>query len=414
MHRLSLILFAVALFASALLFSATAPADDEPLVASERELVLRHLLTGELAAEKAVELVVPQVGIAPLQIRWLVDNGQEVAAGDPIVELDSSALSSNLEQLDSNLAQAQLALEAAVSRAGSEIAQAEFEVRQRRAALDKAVIAAEVPEELQAARDIDRLRLEVEKSELELAEAERDLEAKRVTAEANVEIERLNVRKATQKLELARQGTEQLVLRAPRDGVAVIQRNGSEDRLWQVGDNTFPGWSLVRLPDMRSLLVRARLFDVDDRTIAPAMTAEVILDAYPTVALAGRVRSIDRIAREGRGRSRTRSFTVVVDLEALEESFPERSRLLPGMSALVVVEQRVEQSRSGGLPVVAPRVALEIEGDGSAKAHLADGPPRDVVLGPCGPLECVVEEGLDAGTRLRPARPVASDGEGDS
>jgi HlyD family secretion protein len=375
-----------------------------PLRVEQRPLVVRHLLSGRLVAEQAVELSVPEVGVGPIAIRWLAATGSEVKAGDPVVELDNSGLVSNLEQLDTNLVQALIALDSAQTRTASQVAEAEFEARKKSAAVDKARIAADIPDSLKAARDFEKLQLELAKAELELAEAERTLDAKRRSAEAAVEIEQVNVRKAEQKLEHARSGADSLSLTATRDGIVVIQENRREDRLWQEGDMTFPGWTLARIPELSSLIVSARLFDVDDGSIEPGMPATITLDPFPELELEGEVRSIQPIARQAR-RSLTRAFEVIVDLQG-----PDPARMRPGMSAKVVVAERIEWGRGGDPPLLAPREALHFEADGSARARLADGSSQSVTLGPCSATACIVEEGLELGDRLTRLLPFAEGG----
>src|SRR6185503_1645588 len=41
----------------------------------------QYLLSGELVAERAIDLVAPDVGIRPLEIRQVVENGAQVTAG---------------------------------------------------------------------------------------------------------------------------------------------------------------------------------------------------------------------------------------------------------------------------------------------------------------------------------------------
>jgi hypothetical protein len=52
--------------------------------------VSTHLLTGELIAQRSVAITVPDVGIRPLEIRWMIENGATVAAGDLLFELDNT------------------------------------------------------------------------------------------------------------------------------------------------------------------------------------------------------------------------------------------------------------------------------------------------------------------------------------
>ncbi len=66
----------------------------------------RILLTGELVAERADRLTVPMTRLWQLSIRWLAEDGSEVAEGDRLVEFDDSALLSEVEQKRLKLKQA--------------------------------------------------------------------------------------------------------------------------------------------------------------------------------------------------------------------------------------------------------------------------------------------------------------------
>jgi multidrug efflux pump subunit AcrA (membrane-fusion protein) len=102
------------------------------------------------------------------------------------------------------------------------------------------------------------------------------------------------------------------------------------------------------------------------------------------------VEEVTPVAQEVGRRSQRRGFQVTV---SIEEADAERMR--PGMSVKVDVEVR---SLEGALLV--PRSALDLASE-PPRALLRGGGEAEVRLGPCGALECVVEEGLEEGARLR-------------
>ena len=89
-------------------------------------------------------------------------------------------------------------------------------------------------------------------------------------------------------------------------------------------------------------------------------------------------------------RSLRRSFRVIVDLD---KTYSERMR--PGMSVKVEVEAfRLPET------LLAPRGGLDLEAEPPI-ALLQGGDNREVRIGPCNALDCVVEDGLSDGERLR-------------
>jgi hypothetical protein len=154
------------------------------------------------------------------------------------------------------------------------------------------------------------------------------------------------------------------------------------------------------------MIVRARLFDVDDGVIEPGAPAAVILDAFPELVVGARIRHVDPMALERDSGSTTRIFWVTVDLLELDAE-----RMRPGMSAKIVVERRAagggERRSDGGTrpdaavdPLVVPRSSLDLADPAKPRVLLASGSWRDVALGPCDPLRCVVEAGVEEGERL--------------
>lgn len=356
------------------------------------------LLTGELEAARAVQLVVPQTPSWRVDIRWLAEDGTAVEKGDRVIELDNSEFVNDLEDKERSLQEKLSELERQEAEALDQIGQKEFAVTRAEAELKKARIQAELPEGIVPRQELADLRLELEKAEGELEKARAELRSERESSEADLEIQRIEIEKARREIEVARASIEELTLEAPTDGLFLVETLRREDRKIQVGDTVWAGLTVGTIPDLSSLRVRARLPDVDDGRVLPGMDARVALDAYPDETLDGEVTQVTPIAREEGSESLRRFFDVEV---ALAESDPER--LIPGMSARVEV---VRATREDALLV--PRVAVVRDGvgrqgdgtDGETWVLRADGERMPVRLGPCGPLECVVEEGLEEGMDL--------------
>ena len=294
----------------------------------------RHVLAGQLVAADSLAFAAPNVNIHPLQIRWLVEDGRRVAAGDRIVEFDNTSLVTQLETLETQVEERETELEVAAALAAAQIAEARFAVLSAQVQRRKAEIEASIPEDLTSAMDYANLQLELDKAVLEESEAERALEAARETATADVDIKRLAYDRAVREQRLARDRIAQLELVAPRPGVVILQENRQEDRVFQMGDSSHVGAVIARLPDLESLRVEADLYDVDDGLVVVGMKAIVTLDAFPREQLVGRVSRVEKLARQASRRSRRRVFLVGVDLPGLD-----RERSLPGMSARVILER---------------------------------------------------------------------------
>jgi len=310
----------------------------------------RVLLTGELRAARAKDVVIPRSPNWQMQIRWMAEDGTRVRRGDKVLELENQEFTRELE--DKRLAAAQQAEELVRLRAQAEltVAEKEFMVRQRQAELAKAELAAAVPPELLAAHDYQEHQLARQRSAVALAKAEEELAAARRTGAADVEVAAIALAGARREIEVAERALEELSVEAPGDGILVHEEHPWEGRTVQVGDTVWVGFTVARIPDLTSMMVEADLPDVDDGEVAAGMAARCTLDAHPDLVLTGRVVEVGPIARS-EGRGLRRHFPVRI---ALDGGDPERMR--PGMS--VKVEVLGEPSADREEPAVpAPGVA---------------------------------------------------------
>jgi membrane fusion protein (multidrug efflux system) len=282
------------------------------------------------------------------------------------------------------------------SESSTKVSDAEFDLERRRAELAKARIDGKVPRELLSAEEYQRLQLEMQKAARRVADAERQLEAARATTGAEIEKERLQLSRQEADVRQVEGGIARLAVKAPIAGVVLIDRSWDDDRPFELGDVVYPGHRLAELPDLSSLVARARLFDVDDGRVLPGMPATVELDAHPGIEHQGRVRTVDRIAFERGHDSSSRVFWVTIDLESLD-----LERMRAGMSVKVTVDRTSVAGETGAAAVLAPREGLDLSDLSAPRALLADGSWRVIRLGPCAPLHCVVTEGLADGDALR-------------
>ncbi|HKI06715.1 MAG TPA: efflux RND transporter periplasmic adaptor subunit [Thermoanaerobaculia bacterium] len=350
----------------------------------------RVLLTGELAAERGDPLVVPRTDAFQLQIRWMAEDGARVKAGDPVVSFDNSQFASDLEEKRLSASNAGSELERAEAESKTTRAEKEFNVQKARSEVEKARIAAAVPKDLLSLRDYQERQLALKRAESGLAKAEEELAAQKKENSTEIEIQGISLEKSRRQIRTAEEAIEALTVHAPRDGMVLVGKHPWERRKLVVGDTVWVGMTVATLPDLSSMIVQANLSDVDDGRIVPGLEVICTLDAYPAEPYRGQVVEISPVARESQRSPLLRHFPVRI---ALQKSDARRMR--PGMSVRVEV-LGIEMKDV----LLVPRSALDLSG-GKPRVLLAGGGAAEVRLGPCGALECVVEEGVQAGTRLR-------------
>jgi HlyD family secretion protein len=384
---------ALALLVTAGCFSTeadTSPANDV-LRVRRAAFVDEVLLSGELEAARGDLLSVPPIPSWQTAVKWIADDGAAVKAGDPVAELDNSALTADLESKRQGSTQALQELQQKEAEWAADLEDKVLDVEKKRYALDRAKIDAAVPAELQSSRAWEEKQGALRRAGVEYEKALDTLRARRTAVESDRSNLLLNIEKTRRAITTAESAIQALVLRAPRDGIVVVRDHQWEGRKLQVGDPVWVGFPIALLPDLSTIRVTATLADVDDGKIARGMPVTVTLDGYPDARFTGRIESISAVAQESRRQSLRRHFEVLVALDRLD---PQRMR--PGLSARIVVTR-------GTVPaaLLAPRSAIDFAG-AKPRVRLAGGDSKEVTLGACNALECVVKSGLEEGERLEP------------
>ncbi len=364
--------------------------DGERLEVTRGTLTRRALLGGELKAVRSEEIVVPRTPVWQLPIRFLESDGAEVRQGQTVVEFDRQSFTATIEDKRLAAVKASSELRRQQAQNALDLAEKGQKVEQRRIALEKARVDAEVPQEVLPLRDWQERRLALEKATTEHAKALDELAAARTAARAEEEVRRIASEQADRQLQVAEEAIAVLSVRAPRDGVFQVGDHPWEGRKFQVNDSCWPGMTVGRLPDLSAMQVEASLFDVDDGAIAVGMPATCTVDAFPEEAFPGRVESLSPLALETARSSQRRVFRAIVALDRVD---PRRMR--PGMSVKVEVE-----AGSAADALLVPRVALDLAAQ-PPRAYPAKGAPVEVALGPCSSQSCVVLSGLVEGQALR-------------
>lgn len=354
------------------------------------DLRTRLLLTGELEAGQAEELVVPRTSSWELQIRWMEQDGAAVKAGQKVVEFDNSSFTSELDEKRLSASEAGKELARAEAEARTATAEKEFAVQQKRTDLHKARVSAQIPPDLMAEREVQERQLALRRAEVELAKAEEDLASQRQASAADLEVRRIALEKSRREIRQAEQAVGALTLRSPRDGIMLVADHPWEGRKLREGDSAWVGLTVASLPDLSSMIVNADLSDVDDGRVTPGMEVLCTLDAYPGETYHGRVEDVAAVAQEAPRRPLLRSFPVRIRLDRVDTR-----RMRPGMSVRVEV-LGAEMCNA----LLAPRAGLDLASD-PPRARLAAGGTAEVRLGPCNAAECVVEKGVREGEVLR-------------
>jgi len=236
--------------------------------------------------------------------RVLVREGDAVAAGAPLVQLESDEARANLAQAQANLAQAQgrLSSQQGLALPNAQAAQAQAQAQVLAAERDLIRV-----RELVAAQFYSPARLDESQRTLDVARAQRDAARAQVQANAAQGGERVG---AQAQLDAARAAgavaqarLDQTTVRAPAAGQVL-------DRKVEAGQIVQAGTALMGLSVQGPIEIVAQ---VDERflgQLAPGQKAQVLADAFPSQPFAAH---IDRLAPAVDAERGAVEVTLVVD-----------------------------------------------------------------------------------------------------
>ncbi|MCO4771753.1 MAG: efflux RND transporter periplasmic adaptor subunit [Deltaproteobacteria bacterium] len=370
----------------------TGPAAVEYAV-TRGDITPQVLLSGEMDAVDSEALVAPQTPTWSLSISWMEEDGVPVKAGQKVMEFDSSALGTRLVEQRLQASQAASELDRTLADNAVDLAGKRFEVARQGLMLEKAQVRAAVPEDSLARREWQERQLELARVTSALSAAQESLATAEESARLAIDVRQIAMDKTVREIETGERAFESLTLRAPRDGLMLVADHPWMGRKLDVGDETWPGTTMLRLPDLTRMQVKATLPDVDDGRIAEGMKATCVLDAWPDRTFAGTVASLAPVASKVSRDSLRRNFAVIIELDEHDAEV-----MLPGMSVRVEVEGRAVND-----VLLAPRAALDLGGE-VPRARKANGSWVEVQVGICDAQVCEVLQGLADGDRLRDRR----------
>jgi HlyD family secretion protein len=292
---------------------------------------------GEIRPLRSIVLTAPSSG-SDLQIVNLVRNGATVAAGEVVVEFDTTPQQRTLEQRRSEQQQAQSEVAKVESEGRRKVQAAEallLELRSTaaRAKLDLGRV------ELASRVEGDKLRLAVADAEERVRAQQRKLDGERRVAAADLSIVRQKRDKAAFDVADAQRIIASLSMKSPSAGQISLMPNmrgqgpgGRSAPEFKRGDRAWFGAPIAELPDLTTIRMSCRVDEADRARVPPEARVRVKVDAIPDREFPGTIGQIAIVAKpDFTSFPPTRNFDVSI---ALDESDP---RVRSGMSATAMI-----------------------------------------------------------------------------
>jgi multidrug efflux pump subunit AcrA (membrane-fusion protein) len=344
-----------------------------------RDKFVRSLIvSGELSASRAVRITAPPFrSQGPFSIKALPPEGSTVRPGDLLLQIDNSVLVNNLSTEELELERAENDLVKKQAELEIQVKDLEMQLAQNKLQLDQTKLKADISQELISVRDFQDNQFAYQKAKKEYDKTLQSLELARKASTEEVDLLRLKRQQIKSGMELTKSGIQSMEMRADRPGTVLYEiyppsrwNNNEMPRKFQVGDQVFSGWTVLSIPDLQDMEVRAFVSEVDGGMLRTGQRARIITDSRPDMVFDGTVEHVPELAERYGRSSNVRIFNTTIRLDKTDQKF-----MRPGMS--VQVEIFLDE-RQG---LVLPRRAVKEE-QGKFYVTLDSGSRQEIrVLG---------------------------------
>jgi multidrug efflux pump subunit AcrA (membrane-fusion protein) len=297
---------------------------------------------GELKAQRSAPIYTPM--IPNLRIAWLASPGDLVKEGDVIVKFDSSSSAQQLMQKEAALRQAQATLDQALAQAKitaeqdkTDLADAQFTVERAR---------------LEASKQEIVSRIQGEQSKVDLGVAEQKLKVTDATVALHAASDKSKIASLTRQRDAAQADVDlmksrltQMELKAPVSGVITLGFNYSQGwmnaKQFKAGDNVYSGMVLAEIPDLSTLMMDAKVEEIDRGRISTSQDVHVRVDSLPELTIDAKIGQISLLAETGN------EFPAVRNFRAYSYLTKPDPRLRPGMNGgMDIITSRIPNAIS--------------------------------------------------------------------
>jgi len=313
---------------------------------------------GEVKADRSVQVYAPLM--PSLRIAWMAPAGDFVEEGAPVIRFDSSAAQQDLIQKEAALRTAKATLDQAIAQGritgehdSGDLIDAQFQVE----LANIKTASNEFISRLEAERNRIDLTLAQQKQRLQQATADQH----KVGDEVKLAGLKRQLDQAQLEVDLLKSRLERMEVKAPLAGYWIVNSNynggvSNTAAPFKIGDNVSAGMNLAVIPDMTSLMLDAKVEEIDRGRIKAGDDVRVRVDAVPELVIEAKLSQISPLAELSLEGAIARSFRAYA---ALRNPDP---RLRPGMNGgMDIVIRRIPNAITvpakavftrGGKPIV--------------------------------------------------------------
>jgi HlyD family secretion protein len=297
---------------------------------------------GDLRASKFAGLQAPPMS-GTLRLLTIVETGVHVKQGDVIMTFDPMELQYQLEQAESQLAEAEQNILKFEADRDAQAAQDKFDLLQAGFDVRRAELDARPDRDLISERDYETHQITLEEAKKMLAKLQGSGSSRTETDRAALAVAQEKRAAAKMTADRARLSLDHLVMKAPIEGFVVVRQNqdaaggfgywGMTLPEYRAGDVVFSGRPVADVFDISTMEIKAKVNEQQRNNLAAGQTATVAADELPGVPFTAKITQVSGLAQEDFWGSSgpLRDFDVTLQLDHADP------RLRPGTSVELVM-----------------------------------------------------------------------------
>ncbi len=284
--------------------------------------------TGQLQSAASFYVGCPSVErVWQYTISFMAPEGKAVKEGDMILAFDAREIMQRLQIKQSDLDTALKELERMQLAERQTRENLALQYEQDKVNKQKAVRKADYPEDLIAPMELEKRKMELELAELQEKLAENRLANQISGMASRIQVQGSKARLLKAQAERLQRDMQTMNVVAPKAGLVVYTPDwGGKKKV--VGDTCWMGDTILELPDLGRMQMKAVILEVQAGRVKVGQPAEVRLDSNPDRVYKGEVTALGQVFRVKSDSQPAIVFDAVIDLT---ESDPELMR--PGMAA---------------------------------------------------------------------------------
>ena len=295
-------------------------------------------VSGELTGLHIMPVLAPRVKAESLKIAWRVEEGQIVAAGEPVVRFDPTDALLSLEQSQNKFASFDHRIDKAQLEAQSQQQLLEMDLRAAGLQLDYAKSQIRQDEEIFSRWKIQESIVSAALARYRTDTLRRKEELQQSLSQADLRILEVEQKAAQSQIDLAQGTLSALEAKSPMGGAVLYLPFNYH--LFRVQNEVWPGQPLMEIASLNQFQGRMHVVERDIAGVEENKKVRVRLEAFPAKTFEGRIEQVDRVANQIHREDPRKYFGCRISLDVPLEIM---ERLKPGMKFTGEIERAMRK-----------------------------------------------------------------------